>query len=109
MPVREGARRERCERQWPAATLVLDWWPVRQSGNVGDNALLLGIVESLGRTTLSTTVLTPILLGSSGSMIVWAPRKHPLKLVRLLWSVDTLVFTGGSPFFDHVARSIALR
>ncbi len=79
------------------------------SPNVGDNALLLGIVESIGRVTSSSfTVLTPdpARIGRLYGLPALAPRKHPFKLIRLLCSVDALVFTGGSPFFDHVVQML---
>mgnify|MGYP001271396262 CR=1 FL=1 len=79
------------------------------SPNVGDNALLLGIIESIGRAAPARfTVLTPdpARLGSLYGLPALAPRKHPIRLVGLLWSVDGLVFTGGSPFFDHVVHML---
>ncbi len=79
------------------------------SPNVGDNALLLGIVESLGKAVPSEfTVLTPdtARVQSLHGLSALAPRRHPFKLIRLLYSVDALVFTGGSPFFDHTVHML---
>lgn len=79
------------------------------SPNVGDNALLLGIVESIAQATPAVfTVLTPdpVRVQALHRLPAMAPRRHPLKLLRLLCSVDALVFTGGSPFFDHVVQML---
>lgn len=79
------------------------------SPNVGDNALLLGIVESIAQAAPAAfTVLTPdpVRVQALHTLPAIAPRRHPLKLLRLLCSVDALVFTGGSPFFDHVVQML---
>jgi polysaccharide pyruvyl transferase WcaK-like protein len=79
------------------------------SPNIGDNALLLGIVESLGTAAPAEfTVLTPdpARVRTVHGLPALAPRRQPLKLIRLLCSVDALVFTGGSPFFDHTAQML---
>ncbi len=79
------------------------------SPNVGDNALLLGIVESIAQAAPAAfTVLTPdpARVQTLHGLPAIAPRRHPLKLLRLLWSVDALMFTGGSPFFDHVVQML---
>ncbi len=79
------------------------------SPNVGDNALLLGIVESINQALPAAfTVLTPdpARVQSLHGLPAIAPRRHPLKLLRLLCSVDALVFTGGSPFFDHAGHML---
>ncbi|MGC3972989.1 MAG: polysaccharide pyruvyl transferase family protein [Nitrospira sp.] len=79
------------------------------SPNVGDNALLLGIVESLGKAAPAEfTVLTPDpdRVRALHGLPALAPRRHPIKLLRLLSSVDALVFTGGSPFFDHTVHML---
>ena len=79
------------------------------SPNVGDNALLLGIVESIAQAAPAAfTVLTPdpARVQALHGLPAIAPRRHPLKLLRVLWSVDALVFTGGSPFFDHVVQML---
>ena len=68
------------------------------SPNVGDNALLLGIVESLGKAAPAEfTVLTPdpVRVQALHGLSALAPRRHPITLIRLLYSVDALVFTGG--------------
>ena len=79
------------------------------SPNVGDNALLLGIVESLGKAAPAEfTVLTPdpVRVQALHGLSALAPRRHPITLIRLLYSVDALVFTGGSPFFDHTVHML---
>ncbi|HVG02815.1 MAG TPA: polysaccharide pyruvyl transferase family protein [Nitrospira sp.] len=79
------------------------------SPNVGDNAILVGIVESITQVAPAVfTVLTPNpdRVQALHGLPALAPRRHPFKLLRLLWSVDALVFTGGSPFFDHVAQML---
>lgn len=79
------------------------------SPNVGDNALLLGIVESLGKAAPAEfTVLTPdpARVRALHGLPALAPRRQPFSLIHLLYSVDALVFTGGSPFFDHTVQML---
>ena len=79
------------------------------SPNVGDNAILLGIVESIAQVVPAVFIVltpNPDRVQALHGLSALAPRRHPLKLLRLLGSVDALVFTGGSPFFDHVVQML---
>ncbi len=86
----------------PARLIVTGGW--YDSPNAGDNALLLGIIESLGPAAPATfTALSPDppRLKLLYDLPALAPRRHPFKLLQLLRASDALVFTGGAPFFDH--------
>jgi polysaccharide pyruvyl transferase WcaK-like protein len=84
------------------------------SSNVGDNALLAGICDSIrNRCAAEFVVLTssPENVARAHGLPAFAPKKRPIALVRALCQADALAFTGGTPFYDdpaHMAYFAAL-
>lgn len=80
-----------------------------ESGNVGDNAILAGITDSIReKSRASFIVLTssPENVAVAHGLKALAPRRNPLALGHALWTSDALVFTGGTPFYDGLKHMI---
>jgi polysaccharide pyruvyl transferase WcaK-like protein len=80
-----------------------------ESSNVGDNALLLSIMESLnGVMRCSYTVFTanPVRVRSLYGVPAYAPKRQPIHLFNALRSADALVFSGGAPFYDDLEHMV---
>lgn len=74
------------------------------SSNVGDNAVLLGIEDSVREVRNATfKVLTadPKRVRRVFKLDAFAPKEEPLETVKTLITSDALFFTGGTPFWGN--------
>lgn len=80
-----------------------------ESRNVGDNAILAGIADSIqARQKSDLTVFTsnPDRVARAHGLSAVAIWRNPLAVVRALSRADALVFTGGTPFYDKVGHMV---
>jgi len=79
------------------------------SSNVGDNAILCGILDSLNKSNnINLTVFTskPQRVIDIYRLNAYAPKKQPLQLFSSLKKADIFLFTGGTPFYDDILHML---
>lgn len=78
------------------------------SDNVGDNAILLGLVDALRRRfdepEISVITASPERVTSVHGLPAFDPKRTPLRVLRAVARADGLIFTGGAPFYSHSAQ-----
>lgn len=73
------------------------------SSNVGDNAIMYGIIQSFAKKgNIDLTVFTsnPERVGRVFNVKALAPKKHPFGMLISILKANSLIFTGGTPFYD---------
>lgn len=74
------------------------------SNNVGDNAILLGIqdsVQEIRNVTFKVITSNPERVRTIYKLDAFAPKKEPLEIIKALIKSDALFFTGGTPFWEN--------
>ena len=77
------------------------------SNNVGDNAILDGICDSIrkhGDVVFEVLSSSPETVATLHGIQAYAPKRSPLSVIKSVASADALFFTGGTPFYDEVAH-----
>jgi len=78
------------------------------SDNVGDHAILCGLLDTLKERydDPRITVITadPEKVRDRYGLDGFAPKQHPIRLLRNLSSADALIYTGGTPLYDDAAH-----
>ncbi len=77
------------------------------SNNVGDNAILDGICDSIrkhGEATFEVLSSSPETVEALHGIQAFAPKRSPLGVLKSVASADALFFTGGTPFYDEIAH-----
>ncbi len=73
------------------------------SSNVGDNAVFLGIkdsIEKIGKVKFTVFSSYPGRVSDKYQVSSYAPKTGILSIIRSLRNSDALFFTGGTPFYD---------
>lgn len=81
------------------------------SSNVGDHAIFGGVRDSLGKFAnvyIRYLTAAPDRVRALYGVEAYAPRRSPLAVLRAVASSDMLLFTGGTPFYDHIPHMVYL-
>lgn len=78
------------------------------SDNVGDHAILCGLIDSLGARfddpRLTVITANPAKVTERYGLEAFAPKQSPIAVARTIASANALVFTGGTPLYDDATH-----